>query len=58
MYTSTDVTSVRAGYWSNDGEGTRPDSRRGVLDDKNAYVFFLLLLEIKSYCVYTDPIEK
>ena len=30
-------------FWSNDGEGTRPDSRWGVLDDKNAYVFY-------SYC--------
>ena len=33
-YTSNDVTPVRECLWSNDGEGTRPDSRWGVLDDK------------------------
>ena len=41
--TVNDVTPVRECFWSNDGVGTRPDSRWGVLDDKNAYVFY-------SYC--------
>jgi hypothetical protein len=46
--TSNDVTDVyfkwrHTRFWNNDGKGTRPDSRWGVLDDKNAYVFY-------SYC--------
>ena len=41
--TSNDVTPIRECLWSNDGEGTRPDSRWEVLDDKNAYVIY-------SYC--------
>jgi hypothetical protein len=48
---SNDVTDVyfkrrhnhKGMFWSNDGERTRPDSRWGVFDDKNAYVFLQLL---------------
>ena len=31
--TSNDVTPVMEGFWRNDGEAPRPDSRWGILDD-------------------------
>ena len=33
-YASNDVTPVRLGFWSSDGESTRPDSKWGILDDR------------------------
>ena len=33
-YASNYVKPVRSGFWSNDGEPTRPDSRWRILDDK------------------------
>ena len=56
-YTSTDVTPVKAGYWSNNREGTRPDCRWGVLDDKNGYGVFFIVTVDKIYCVYMGPIS-
>ena len=41
-----------AGYWSNDGEGTRPDSRWGVLDEKNTYVFLVVTVDKILLCLY------
>ena len=43
MYTVNNDTPVRECFRSIDGVGTIPDSRWGVLDENNAYVFY-------SYC--------
>ena len=32
-YASKDITPVRSGFWSNDGEATRPDSRWRILNN-------------------------
>ena len=33
-YASNDVTPIREGFWRIDGVATRPDSRWGIIDDK------------------------
>ena len=49
-YASNDVTPVRAGFWSNDGEVTRPDSRWVILDDKTCLCFWGFFKFFYSYC--------
>ena len=47
-HTSNDATFVRECFWSNDGEGTRPDSKWGVLDDK---MYFIVTVDKILLCL-------
>ena len=45
-YASEDVIPVRAGFWRNDREATRPDSTWVMLDDKKCFFLFFFIVSV------------